>query len=208
MWNRDRSSRRFIVLLALVLGLVLVGLYDADLAQALKFDYGLGETVSRMGYWLGQGLVQGALFFMLYLAGRLLTRPGLKAAGARALIALVSAGLLSQVVKHLVGRPRPRLWSQGVSHFGPSLTSGLDSFPSGHTATSMAAAMVLSYYYPKAAPLFMFGAAFVSVARLIGGSHFPLDVLGGVALGLAVGWAVIVYLPTSGKRPGPAEEHF
>ncbi|MDY6850490.1 MAG: phosphatase PAP2 family protein [Thermodesulfobacteriota bacterium] len=207
MWNLERPSRRVFALLSLALGLVLVGLHDADLAQALKFDHGRGEIFSRMGYWLGHGLVQGVLFFLLYLAGRFLARPGLKAVGARAFIALAASGLLTQVLKHLVGRPRPRLWSQGVSHFGPSLTSGLDSFPSGHTATSMAAALVLSYYYPKSAPLFMFGAAFVGVARLIGGSHFPLDVLGGAALGLAVGWAVIVYLPAGGNHLGPAEEH-
>ncbi|MBW2619098.1 MAG: hypothetical protein JRC92_09500, partial [Deltaproteobacteria bacterium] len=114
MWNRDKPGRRVLACLALALGLVLVGLYDADLARALKFDHGRGETVSRMGYWLGQGLVQGVLFFALYLAGRLLARPSLKAAGARAFIALVASGLLTQVVKHLVGRPRPRLWSQGV----------------------------------------------------------------------------------------------
>lgn len=198
--NRERSLRMWWIALAILLAGGLLGLFDGALATRLKFDPGEGEFVSRLGYWLGQGTVQGSALAGLWLLGVLLARSSLKAAAGQAFLAFAAAGVLTQVVKHLVGRPRPRLWADGVSHFGPSLASGLDSFPSGHAATSVALALVLAYHYPKASPLFMGAAAFVCVARIMGGSHFPLDVMGGTILGLVVGWAVITHFLKRERR--------
>jgi len=173
-------------------GLAWVAAHDGAYALALKYDQGAGEIVGRIGYWLGNGVILIPLLAVVWILGWRLRKPILKTAGSQALLAFILSGILGQIVKHLIGRPRPREWAAGVSHFGPSLSGGLDSFPSGHTTTAMAAALVLSYHYPKGTPLFMGGAAFVATARVIGGSHFPGDVMGGIALGLAVAWVIIV----------------
>jgi len=64
---------------------------------------------------------------------------------------------------------------------------GGSSFPSGHTATSFACATVLSFFVPRAAPAFYLLALAIGYSRIYVGVHWPLDVLGGAVLGVAVG---------------------
>lgn len=64
------------------------------------------------------------------------------------------------------------------------------SFPSGHTSVAFACATVLTAIAPGlAAPLFVLAAA-IGFSRLYVGVHYPLDVVGGAALGVLVGLAV------------------
>lgn len=107
------------------------------------------------------------------------------------------SGLLSQVVKHLVGRARPKLINAlGPWHFDLfSIKAALASFPSGHTTTVFAAAASLTFFMPPksvkwSAPLLFALALPVAASRLIVGAHYPSDVLGGAILG--VGSAVAV----------------
>ena len=80
-----------------------------------------------------------------------------------------------------------------------SLPSG-SSFPSGHTATSFACATVLSFFVPRAAPAFYLLALAIGFSRIYVGVHWPLDVLGGAVLGLAVGLAVTALLRRGAGR--------
>ncbi|MGH3018144.1 MAG: phosphatase PAP2 family protein [Gaiellaceae bacterium] len=66
------------------------------------------------------------------------------------------------------------------------------AFPSGHAATSFAAAVVLALALPALAPAFLVLAAAVSFSRLYVGVHFPLDTVGGADLGLAVATALLL----------------
>jgi undecaprenyl-diphosphatase len=102
------------------------------------------------------------------------------------------SGILSQIAKHLVGRARPKLIDTlGPQHFDLfSVKAVLASFPSGHTTTVVAAAAALSFFMPRRAWLFFALALPVAASRLILGSHYPSDVLGGVVLGLGSALAV------------------
>ena len=80
-----------------------------------------------------------------------------------------------------------------------SLPSGA-SFPSGHTATSFACATVLSFFVPRAAPAFYLLALAIGFSRIYVGVHWPLDVLGGIVLGVAVGLAVTALLRRGAGR--------
>src|SRR5207253_3041750 len=90
-------------------------------------------------------------------------------------------------LKHVIGRPRPRFTHSGGFQFWPSWSSGLDSFPSGHTSASFAVATVLARHLPSAAWLCYGIAKWVAASRIWRGSHFPTDVLAGVILGVTVG---------------------
>jgi undecaprenyl-diphosphatase len=60
------------------------------------------------------------------------------------------------------------------------------SFPSGHAATSFAGATILSFAFPRLAPILLVLAAAVGFARVYVGVHYPLDILGGALLGAAI----------------------
>ncbi len=80
-----------------------------------------------------------------------------------------------------------------------------DSFPSGHAATSFACAALLAWLtpLPKVA---LFGlAALIAFSRVYVGVHYPLDVLGGAALGLAIATALRL-LATGRRRSDPAPQ--
>lgn len=97
------------------------------------------------------------------------------------------SGILSQVLKHLVGRARPKLIAvDGPFHFDPfSIKATFASFPSGHTVTVFATAMALSYFAPRLRLWLFLVAALVAFSRLAIGAHYPSDVLAGAFLGVA-----------------------
>lgn len=57
------------------------------------------------------------------------------------------------------------------------------SFPSGHTAASFAAALMLSSVWPHHRPWFFALASLVGFSRVYVGAHYPGDVLSGATLG-------------------------
>jgi len=64
------------------------------------------------------------------------------------------------------------------------------SFPSGHAATSFACATTIALAFPRlAVPVYLLAAA-IAYSRVYVGVHYPLDVLGGAVLGIAVATAL------------------
>jgi membrane-associated phospholipid phosphatase len=100
---------------------------------------------------------------------------------------------IASLVKYAVGENRPdfphALVAVPRSH----------SFPSGHTATAFAGATALSFFFPRAAPAFFVLAAAIGYSRLYVGVHFPLDVLGGAAIGVAT---ALLLLAVARRRSG------
>jgi undecaprenyl-diphosphatase len=138
-------------------------------------------------YWAGLGGLQMAALALWALAAWFLRQWVWLACALGGFAAVVVSGILSQVIKHLMGRPRPRLGLSPLELIGPTLNSDFTSFPSGHAATSFALAAVLAYFYPRGAWLIFLAAAWVGVGRIASGSHFLSDVLGGAVLGLMTG---------------------
>jgi len=64
------------------------------------------------------------------------------------------------------------------------------TFPSGHAATSFAAATILSTANPRLGPLWFLLATAIGFSRVYVGVHYPVDVIGGAVLGIAVATAL------------------
>jgi membrane-associated phospholipid phosphatase len=142
---------------------------------------------SKAGDWIGEGSHLVAASLILLAAGWLFANPTVLATGFQTLLAHGIAALTTNGLKHLIGRPRPKFVHSGEWQFSPSLTSGFDSFPSGHAAASFAVATVMARRFPAFGPLCMGVAAFVAMSRVFRGSHFPTDVVGGAVLGVLSG---------------------
>ena len=100
----------------------------------------------------------------------------------------LAAGILAQVVKHLVGRARPELWL-GPAHYAPGSST---SFPSGHTVGAFALAGVL-VFASRSVPLrvIAFLLAFaVGMSRILAFRHWASDVFASMTLGLVTAWVV------------------
>lgn len=61
------------------------------------------------------------------------------------------------------------------------------AFPSGHAAFFMAIATSLWFYHKRLAIFFGISAILIGISRVIAGIHFPIDILGGLALGFILG---------------------
>jgi membrane-associated phospholipid phosphatase len=157
------------------------------------------DHIGNVGNRLGDGLTLVLISLAIGAVGFRLGWPTWKSACIHTLLAHGVAGLFTQLLKHTIGRPRPRLKQGQNWEIAPSLESGWDSFPSGHTTASFAVATVLAYHFPKGKMLWFGLAAFVGTCRVITGSHFPTDVLGGLLVGIATGLA-IVHAPHTLKK--------
>jgi membrane-associated phospholipid phosphatase len=137
--------------------------------------------------WIGRGWILMVEAAVLFGIGWWWRNTKLKQAGALNLIALAISGLTVQSIKHLAGRPRPKLTDQGVLDWGPSVQSGHDSFPSGHTISAFAMAAVLSSIYPAGRWIWYSLAVLVAFTRVYIDAHFASDVFVGAVLGVLIG---------------------
>jgi undecaprenyl-diphosphatase len=103
---------------------------------------------------------------------------------------LISDQFASAVIKALVDRPRP-CHILGDVRLLVDCGGGL-SFPSSHAVNHFAAALVLAYFMPRGT-WWLFGyASIIAFSRVYVGVHYPLDVIGGAAIGMIVGALVIM----------------
>ncbi|MBI1998802.1 MAG: phosphatase PAP2 family protein [Parcubacteria group bacterium] len=100
------------------------------------------------------------------------------------IIAWIAAG----VIKDLVASPRPFIALRDANLLFPH--GDHDSFPSGHATFlfSLWWALRLTRFPKRLMWLSFAGAMLVGLARVAAGIHWPLDILGGMVLGVVVVW--------------------
>ena len=115
----------------------------------------------------------------------------------------VLADAASYAMRYAIGRDRPPLRfpePRPLVHLPAN-----PSFPSGHAATSFACAALLAWLTPlPKVPLFVL-AGLIAFSRVYVGVHYPLDVIGGALLGLAVATA-LRRLVEARRRSSPAQQ--
>jgi len=119
------------------------------------------------------------------------TRAGLieiGATAAHAFLAVAGSGLLAALVKNAYGRARPEhLDGDAVFQLhAMAFRAKYASFPSGHSTTAGATAVVLALLFPRHARVILALGLVVALTRILLDAHFPSDVAAGLTLGAAV----------------------
>jgi len=148
-------------------------------------------------------IVLGALaakYFFPELRDRL---DGITRKAAAVFITVAVAGLADDLLKIIFGRARPKPWLAGDdSGFGFfRYGAKFASFPSGHTTTSVAAALALSALFPRWRPAFLMAALSIAISRIVLDAHYVSDVIAGALLGGFVAFPVLNRLRKAGWLP-------
>ncbi len=93
------------------------------------------------------------------------------------------AWTLAHILKFLLHIPRPTGGLEDMVYLFEKTGYG---FPSGHASFYMALAFSIFLVHKKAGYIFMALALLISMARIVAGVHYPIDILGGFVLGILV----------------------
>ena len=145
--------------------------------------------------WLDQVLwllsaagVGGAIWILIAIVIAVFA-PRLRPAAWQVVLAvLLAQGLVDWTIKPGVMRPRPFVADAAVRVVGYHPTTS--SFPSGHSASSFAAATVLTFAVGRRAALAWVLASVIAFSRIYIGVHYPLDVTVGATTGVLLGLLV------------------
>jgi membrane-associated phospholipid phosphatase len=149
---------------------------DREVTQSVAGADTLEEALDP-GNGIGSAYVQIATAAGTWIVGRFTHHSRLAATGVDLVEAQLLNGVITQGLKHAVGRERP--------------DGGHYSFPSGHTSAMFATAGVIRQRFGWKAGIAAYGVgAYVGAARLGEREHYLSDVVFGAALGTVTGRAV------------------
>lgn len=103
-----------------------------------------------------------------------------------ALAAIVSRGIIVETIRFFYQYPRPFVTLSDVHQLLPE--SGY-SFPSGHAAFFFALSAVVYRHDKKLGATFFILSLIMGIARVMAGVHYPLDIVGGLVVGILAGVA-------------------
>ncbi|MCE9549273.1 phosphatase PAP2 family protein [Candidatus Nomurabacteria bacterium] len=95
------------------------------------------------------------------------------------------AWVIARLLKLIIHTPRPFVEFSNVQAL---LSETGFAFPSGHATFFTALAVAIFFYHKKVGYIFMLFALLISLARVISGVHFPIDILGGIVLGALIAY--------------------
>ncbi len=151
-----------------------------DLAQAHVFLIPTGVMMLLVSYWKRQPKSRAELTFWHH---RFM-------AYYFVFTSVAFSGLVTLLLKNIFGRVRPNFYD-GVNLWQSFPFSGsydFISFPSGHMTTAGSVAVIVYLFAPRFTIVGIAFAIWIGITRLGVGSHYPADLIGGLAVGSIFTW--------------------
>jgi membrane-associated phospholipid phosphatase len=182
---------------AATVGLVELDPHDTPYFRHTGTYSGFNQTFSSLNTGLGEGLFPVALI----LAGHIQEDAYMERTALLAGEALADAEIVSEIMKNVGRRRRPRQippygdFAHTWFKAGGGILINRGSFPSGHAigAFSMATVIAERYHRHRWVPWVAYGlAALVGFSRITLQAHFPSDIFAGAILGYAISHYVVL----------------
>lgn len=177
-------------------------IFDNDIREKLQGIKGKGlDRLTDAGSLAGDPFIHLGLAAVLYGGGAITGSQKTKDTGEMLGEALILTDASTLILKEATGRGRPRTGAER-SDFRPlSFKNDYDSFPSMHTASSFAAASVMSSQTDSVGlkALYYSAASFVGFSRMYQKEHWASDVVFGAVLGEVCGRIAVNYRLANGK---------
>ena len=206
-----RPDRTIAIVSAFLVAFMMISYFWLD-RPATLFCQGLNPMFIQVFQWITElGKSTGYLvgFFVLFVFFKYYRRRQIAANRALFLFSAVAlSGLITDLIKPLVGRLRPKLlFEAGLYGFEPfRIGYEYNSFPSGHATTVFALAAALSLFFPRwRVPFFSF-AVVIGLSRIIVGAHYASDVVAGAYVGAITVFLLLVVCRHRDCRLGLAKE--
>ena len=190
----------FVLLLLVVLFAYKIDIWVFNIFKQL--NYGFGPSHLKVFFVritdLGDSLWYFAIFILIYLFSYFMKITNLiglekylylKKFSVFSFVYLLLVGLITQLIKHLIGRPRPNhaQLDVGIEFNFFTTESAFHSFPSGHSSTIIAVTIIVALALPNLRYFFYLCGFLIALSRVVVEAHFLTDVFGGVLI------AIIVY---------------
>ncbi len=198
-------------LVLFLLVLLVAFIADAPVIAALQNAPDWLPALAAKVTWIGNTSWQAVTLVTLMVCFALARPDPVSARRAQRLLSLVLAcfllilltGIAVQILKHSFGRPRPDILGDLSPYtFVPfGFTRGWNAFPSGHSTTMGALALLAGRLFPRLWPVAWGIALLVAISRVIVGKHYPSDVVAGLALGAVLAAWLLDHWRTIGAVP-------
>lgn len=169
-----------------------VAFFDDHVRTSFKHDHNpTKDRFNDIGNLYGTGLPGGVLAAGLYGYGLFGDNPKVRIAGRHIVQSVAYSGIVTTILKDLIGRERPYMGNGPWQFHGPSLKADYASMPSGHTTVAFAISSSLSEdIHNTFATIGLYSlAALTGAARIYSDKHWLSDTFLGAAIGTACGYA-------------------
>jgi hypothetical protein len=178
------------------------------------------ETLPAALYYLGDGLTELGVNAGFYVYGKAKNDPRALRTASELSEGLSTAGIITQILKHVTGRQTPMRATQArgvwqffppISHYQSSVPTH-DAFPSGHLASAMVTTAIISMNYPEykfVKPLCYSLMTVCGYQMMNNGVHWISDYPLALAIGYAIGKIAVERgrkIEMSGKESSAAQD--